>query len=696
MPEKYNSIDMKKLLLLGVFLMFGVDGFSQAPGKPTNLAGNQVNLENKIALTWVAPVAPNDTLNGYKIYYRVKGSTAFDSVKTANVLTHTLSGLSVLDTIYNVYLKTFRVKSGDTLYSAAGSTINVTVAKLVKPTVSVDFAFVTYNSFIVKVADINRYETSFKILVTQDGFSKEETIANGGSTLYKTIGGLKPNTQYTVKAAAVRNGIEGPYSDVAYFKTAVDLPVKAVVQKDSDCPFSSSFSWTLSEREDQIEETMIYRSKDNQNFTLLASLYPSVKTYTDSGSDPGITYYYRVTTRNVSGATHSDALKIDVKPYVAPNLPINIKTQPIINTITVSWEAGEQDWVCRTNLLQNTELAMSVNGGERIKLVDLPNWTQNYTITGLNPNDEVEIFFRTWSDKEIISNWTSVKAVTNGAPPMPTNFIGVLGKDRHDRQVLFLSWDNVEREDYYVIEKSSDGINYPSGNQAFVPFLLFDVTKLSDFALEEGNSYFYRIKAGNWTEYQSNYNTIGPFSIPYTKIPNAPYGLNAKVNGNGIDLTWVDDSRREKNYILEKSNNNGETFIVVATLDKNVTKYRDENVSEGKTYIYRVMASNTLGNSAYSKVRKVTIGTAASGSVNISVYPNPVVNVLNVKAENLEGNNEYSVKIFDGNNRLIKDSKILLNSDSEANISVSNLPQGVYNVLISDGETLTSKRIVKM
>jgi len=66
-----------------------------------------------------------------------------------------------------------------------------------------------------------------------------------------------------------------------------------------------------------------------------------------------------------------------------------------------------------------------------------------------------------------------------------------------------------------------------------------------------------------------------------------------------IRLGWNDNSTDEDNFSLERKAGGG-SFATLATLAANVTTYTDSDVTQDVTYVYRVKATNTGGDSAYS------------------------------------------------------------------------------------------------
>ncbi|MBX2953731.1 MAG: fibronectin type III domain-containing protein [Leadbetterella sp.] len=695
---------MKKIVLLISLLLTSVLTYAQV-NPPTAVKAQQVNLENKALIEWTA--STTGTVTGYKVYYNVKGAAKVDSVRL-NTTSVTLTNLT-LDKEYVIRVRAFKatVTPKDTTYSTYTTPVEVIVAgPLVKPVITVDKAFTTPNRVTVGLKDTNPFETGFEIRLESEGPDITVTVDKVASPEIpaEIIQNLKPKTQYKITARAIRTvtGIPQPYtspwSDPVYETTKVAPPPAAVNFKvEQDCPYGVAFSWSYAERQEDIVNVHVEYSFDGWNFTKIGEVTPNEKFFYFAGAEPGARFYYRVTTYNATGNTLSGPFEIYTKGYVNPNPPKNVRSlqdpfSKYTTYLTVAWDPGDQDNVCKTNIVVNTEVAISVNGGPMKTVVNLPNYVQQYKIEGLKPKDVVDIFLRTHSDKGKLSEWTSVRDVTYGPPSAVQNFIGVLNKDNFGNQVLYLSWTDTPDESQYYVERSTDGTNFSK-----FTFLKQDETRLPDTQVKEGVSYFYRIAAENEAGL-SPYTNVGPFFISYTSAPNAPYGLVAKRNGNGVDLTWVDDSIKEEKYIVEKSTDTDANYIKIAELGRDVTSFRDENVSAGKTYFYRVRAWNPAFEfSAYTAPAKIMIPAATAGfAFDATVYPNPISETLNIKAEGVNGTTSYRLRIFDPNNHLVLDKQITFGQENTASVAIRSLAPGAYNMTLSDGKEKVSKKIVKL
>jgi len=90
-------------------------------------------------------------------------------------------------------------------------------------------------------------------------------------------------------------------------------------------------------------------------------------------------------------------------------------------------------------------------------------------------------------------------------------------------------------------------------------------------------------------------------------VPVAPAAVIASVySSSETDVSWS-DSAGETAYRLERKSSGG-VFSLVTTLPANTTTFRDTGLADGSTYIYRLIATNSLGDSAPSPEASVTVG----------------------------------------------------------------------------------------
>jgi hypothetical protein len=88
--------------------------------------------------------------------------------------------------------------------------------------------------------------------------------------------------------------------------------------------------------------------------------------------------------------------------------------------------------------------------------------------------------------------------------------------------------------------------------------------------------------------------------------PAAPSDLTATATtSTEVSLSWTDTSSDETGFLIERKAAGG-AFMQIATVGAGVTSYSDDGLSTGTTYVYRVRAINSAGNSAYSNRAQVT------------------------------------------------------------------------------------------
>ncbi|MDQ8201732.1 fibronectin type III domain-containing protein [Pelagicoccus sp. SDUM812003] len=67
------------------------------------------------------------------------------------------------------------------------------------------------------------------------------------------------------------------------------------------------------------------------------------------------------------------------------------------------------------------------------------------------------------------------------------------------------------------------------------------------------------------------------------------------------ELSWTDNSDNEDGFRIERSTTGG-PFTLLATVARNITRYRDDTVEEGVLYRYRVVAFNQFGSSGPTNI----------------------------------------------------------------------------------------------
>lgn len=181
-----------------------------------------------------------------------------------------------------------------------------------------------------------------------------------------------------------------------------------------------------------------------------------------------------------------------------------------------------------------------------------------------------------------------------------------------------LSWGNVSGETGYKIERSVNGVNWTQVGTTGT-----DVTSFQDTTVSANTTYQYRVRATN-AGGDSAFSNLASATTPATPTapvaPVAPSNLGAvAVNARRVDLSWRDNSGNESGFRIERSSNGGRNWSQIAQVGANTTSFSDTSVSRLKTYVYRVRAFNSVGNSAYSNA--VQVSTPSAGSLSRAAAP---------------------------------------------------------------------------
>ena len=107
-------------------------------------------------------------------------------------------------------------------------------------------------------------------------------------------------------------------------------------------------------------------------------------------------------------------------------------------------------------------------------------------------------------------------------------------------------------------------------------------------------------------------------------MPAAPTGLvTTVVSSTQITLTWVDQANNESGFKIERNTGTG-SFAQVATVGANVTTYANTGLTAATNYTYRVRATNSSGDSAYSNTASATTQTAGAPSLTLNGGTAPI------------------------------------------------------------------------
>src|SRR5256885_12850605 len=161
-----------------------------------------------------------------------------------------------------------------------------------------------------------------------------------------------------------------------------------------------------------------------------------------------------------------------------------------------------------------------------------------------------------------------------------------------------LTWtDNSLAEDGYTIEQSAiDDLHFSQ-----IGVVAANQTSYSSTGLSEGTKYYYRVRAYNAitaSVYSSETN-----ATTLSNFPAAPSGLTiTTITSSSVSLAWTDNSNNETGFKIQRKQGAAGIYTTIKTTAANITTYTDSDSAllDGTQYYYKVCATNSSGDSAYS------------------------------------------------------------------------------------------------
>lgn len=242
-------------------------------------------------------------------------------------------------------------------------------------------------------------------------------------------------------------------------------------------------------------------------------------------------------------------------------------------------------------------------------------------ITGLAPGTTYQYRVRSTDGTIVSSNSNSISIQTISATPVFTTVSQI-------SQVGFiLNWSASAGALGYYLDVSLD--NTFSSIVGGYNNLQIGATSQNVSGLNAGVTYYCRIRSYNANGVSSNSSTVSPVTLPAN--PVAQNATSATTNGFTINWTLVAGAT---NYFVDLSTDNFATLVSgYSNLSVgNVSSYVVNGLSPSTTYLYRLRASNTSGNSGNSNIATaltltpvpaaqptaLTFSNASASSVNVS------------------------------------------------------------------------------
>jgi trimeric autotransporter adhesin len=218
--------------------------------------------------------------------------------------------------------------------------------------------------------------------------------------------------------------------------------------------------------------------------------------------------------------------------------------------------------------------------------------------------------------------------------------------------------------------------NLPNNYQVW----LMDNYNRDSLDIRSYNSYGFNIDLTNSASYGSNRFCVlireNPAYVTKLLTFNA-----TKADGSGV-LTWaVNDTYDGPVFTVQRSTDNGATFTTLSTIStgsSNDYLYIDNDPAKAIN-LYRLQYTIN-GKQQFSNV--IPLDFSANAALALTLYPNPTVNLINVKINNNQSN-DYTIMLLNSSGSVINKSSVM---DTSWQYNASSLLHGVYIISVYDNK----------
>ena len=417
--------------------------------------------------------------------------------------------------------------------------------------------------------------TSYKLETSINAGTTWTTLATQAGTTYNNTG-LAAGASYLYRVSAINASGTSVVSPVYTISTIVTNP--AAFTLSSAAATSMTLTWSPIANANTYK---IERSIDEATWTVLApspALTSASVTYTDTGLNAGVVYYYRLTPIDTTGTFGPAIYAQGLTLAAAPTLTATAVSASQVN---LTWTAAAS---ASSYIVQ-----ISADGGTTWTNLATPSVTA-YSSTTLAPDTQYK--FRVAAVNAAGTGANSANATATTLLAAPTGFSASVPSASE----IDVTWTTVNDATTYKLERSLNGITWIT--LAPSPALTGSSIGYADTGLAAGTTYYYRISAIN-----TNGTSAPATAITATTLAAAPALTATVTSATAVALSWT-PVVSATNYLLERSIDGGVTWTSVAT--QSTTTYSDSGRTSDTAYKYRVSATNGTVYGATSAVASVT------------------------------------------------------------------------------------------
>jgi hypothetical protein len=175
-------------------------------------------------------------------------------------------------------------------------------------------------------------------------------------------------------------------------------------------------------------------------------------------------------------------------------------------------------------------------------------------------------------------------------------------------------------------------------------------------------------------------------------LPVTLVSFNASRSGNNVQTAWqTANEANVKQYVVQHSVSGmsfkdiGRVALSNSATPNNHYTFNHVNAPYGRNY-YRLKVLDNDGSFKYSQVRLVTI----DNKTVINVYPNPVIDILNIVVSNGDGK-PSNVKLMDMYGQQLWSSRV----NGTAQVNMKAWARGTYILQVNEGDEVYTYKIYR-
>jgi N-acetylneuraminic acid mutarotase len=190
-------------------------------------------------------------------------------------------------------------------------------------------------------------------------------------------------------------------------------------------------------------------------------------------------------------------------------------------------------------------------------------------------------------------------------------------------------------------------------------------------------------------------NDLWKISINNAVLPLTLLNFSALLVQKDVLLTWQTTREINTSYFNIEHSIDGINFTALGLVNagNNGSFAKSYSFTDRKQWatsnFYRLKIVDKDGKFTYSKIVEVNMYLKK----NLQIFPNPANDIIYVQAN---GDNENAtVQIFDVSGRKVIEEKIVLNGTISFSLSIKNIPQGTYSLILKKQYTIEQQKFVK-